>query len=299
MSDGADTGGLSGDLRELVVRSLRGNVDLLRRATELGRGVAGELKAAPPTPQDLVDRLARLNLHSLNLLTDYGQALAGELLSAAEKAFNPSAGRDAPGDVPAPAAEPDGTTTELRVEAVEGTLARTGFVIENRFSQPVSVALSATPFRTDAGDSAPASCIELDPASAVIAAGGDQLVIVEVELDAWFRTGVDYRSTIHVKGNPSREIALVLRALPRQTDPGKGGDAQASAGAPSTAPSAASAVDPPAAQPAEVTLSSAAAQAEASAPPRRAAHTRRPSAPKGGGTPEAPKPRGGRKPRGG
>jgi hypothetical protein len=205
------------ELRELVVRSIRGNVDLLRRATELGRGVAGELRAAPPAPQDLLDRLTRLNLQSLTLLTDYGQALAGELLGHAEKAFSPS------GRVPATDAgatdEAAAPLHEMRVEVVEGGTGRTGFVIENRFSQAVSVSMSVTPFRSAQGDTAPAACVEIDPPSAVVPPNGSQLVIVEVETEGWFRPGVDYRATIHVQGNPSREVPLVVHALPADGQP--------------------------------------------------------------------------------
>src|SRR5438045_13311 len=130
---------LAKDLKELLSKSIEGNLQLLTRVSGMVREGARVLRAGsvrPQQPAEIISRLVRLNLSYFSLLTKHGLAFADELTTITERALgiNPNAGS-------AVSAPP---RVEINLQARVGDTATAAFLVENSQQQTVKVSFEAS-----------------------------------------------------------------------------------------------------------------------------------------------------------
>lgn len=210
--EGADpprgAGEVGDELRRLVQRSFRGNVDFLQRASELTRTAARDARQEQLSADEVVKRLVRFNLDYYSLLTDYAQAFMGDVLALTERSLGGASSGSSGGSA--------GAT--IRAEGPPGSRVRTAFIVENRSNAAVTLGLSATDFRAGNRTVASAGLLHFDPPAPEVPPRGEATVVVVVELAKELEPGIEYRSTIRVAGTPDQELELIARAVEAEVE---------------------------------------------------------------------------------
>src|SRR5438445_13845922 len=81
---------LAEDLKDILSKSIEGNLQLLTRVSGMARKAADSVGANPVRPSqsgDIINRLVQLNLTYLSLLTEHGLSFADALATATERAL--------------------------------------------------------------------------------------------------------------------------------------------------------------------------------------------------------------------
>ena len=201
-------GEVGDELRRLVQRSFRGNVDFLQRASELTRTAARDARQEQLSADEVVKRLVRFNLDYYSLLTDYAQAFMGDVLALTERSLAGGPSGSVGGSASA----------TIRAEGPPGSRVRTAFIVENRSSATVTLGLSATDFRAGDRTVPSAGLLRFDPPAPEVPPRGEATVVVIVELAKDLEPGIEYRSTIRVAGTPDQELELIARAVETEVE---------------------------------------------------------------------------------
>jgi hypothetical protein len=207
-SNGTNDPPLAKELKDILARSIEGNLQLLTRVSGMVREGARALRAKsdqPKQPGEIVSRLVRLNLSYLSLLTKHGLAFADELTAATERAFNlkPSVETAAPS-----------SRVEINLHARVGETATAAFLIENNQPQIVDVSFAASQVFSRHGEPIPSGAVRFDPSRLSLEPQSQATVRALIDISPEFKPGELYLLQIQIVGFEQKEIWVGLNILP-------------------------------------------------------------------------------------
>jgi hypothetical protein len=207
-SNGTSDPPLAKELKEILARSIEGNLQLLTRVSGMVREGARALRASsaqPKQPGEVVSRLVRLNLSYLSLLTKHGLAFANELTSATERAFGLKP------DAETAAASP---RVEINLHARVGETATAAFLIENNQPQTVDVSFAASQVFSRQGEPLPSATVRFDPSRLALDPHLQATVRALIDISPEFKPGELYLLRVQIVGFEQKEIWIGLNILP-------------------------------------------------------------------------------------
>jgi hypothetical protein len=215
-------------LKVLVAENIAGSRQLVMRLRNIVREADEAVSAGRGRDRTdakvLLFRWLDFNLASYSVVNTHGLALLNGLLSAAQSTLIPA---------PAPARDPRSAAAlpvDLRLSGRDGERAATGFVIENRFDQPLSVTFESTTLVPTTGAALPASLVSFEPPTLVIEPRGQGIIQVVVTITSDFVVGQTYATTIRPLGFEAKELGLSVTVLPPAQAAGPSGPSPTEAG---------------------------------------------------------------------
>jgi hypothetical protein len=207
-TNGTNDPTLAKELKDILARSIEGNLQLLTRVSGMVREGARALRASsaePKQPGEIVNRLVRLNLSYLSLLTKHGLAFADELTTVTGRAFGlkPDAG---------PAAAPP--RVEINLNARVGDTATAAFLVENSQQQTLEISFEASPIVSRHGEPVRAVAVRFDPPRLILEPQVQATVRVLIDISPEFKPGELYLLRIRIAGFEQKEIWIGLNVFP-------------------------------------------------------------------------------------
>jgi hypothetical protein len=198
-------------LRELVSKNVDGNTQLLVRFSDFlkeASGVASAGSIGKTDAEELLSKWLDFNLAIYSVVNTQGLALLNGLLTAAQTTLLPhsTAVPKASGTVTQP--------IELHLSGRHGERATTSFVIENHFSQPLTITFESGMLTPPIGPTLPASVVNFEPTTLMIGPHGQGIARVAVTITADFVVGQTYKAKIRPLGFGATEFGLSLTILP-------------------------------------------------------------------------------------
>lgn len=216
-----ETEQLAQELREILTRSIEGNLQLLTHMSGMVRDAAESFTsgagAARQTPQpDVVaNRLIRLNLSYLSLLSKHGLAFANELLTVTGRTLDlKSAG--SPSNGSQDTASSDGPPVQIVVNAPVGETASAAFLIENTQGQPVEMGFEAGEVLSRQGRPVPNTAVRFDPESLHLKPRMQATVKAMIDITPDFVVGEQYFVRVRLVGFEKKEVWIGLNIMPGQ-----------------------------------------------------------------------------------
>lgn len=214
-SNGTTDPPLATELKDILARSIEGNLQLLTRVSGMVREGARALHASsaqPKQPGEIVSRLVRLNLSYLSLLTKHGLAFANELTTATERAFGLKPNAETA------AASP---RVEINLHARVGETATAAFLIENNQPQTVEVSFAASQVVSRHGEPLTSAAVRFDPPRLALEPQLQATVRALIDISPEFKPGELYLLRVQIVGFEQKEIWIGLNILPpAETAPG-------------------------------------------------------------------------------
>jgi hypothetical protein len=207
-TSGANEPSLAKELKDILARSIEGNLQLLTRVSGMVREGARALRAnsgQPKQPGEVVTRLVRLNLSYLALLTKHGLAFADELTTVTERALGLRA------NVQTPAAS---SRVEINLHARVGETATAAFLVENNQPQTLEVSFEASQIVSRGGEPIGTSAVRFDPPRLALEPQAQATVRALIDLSTDFKPGELYLARIRIVGFEQKEIWIGLTVLP-------------------------------------------------------------------------------------
>lgn len=207
-SNGTSDSPLAKELKDILARSIEGNLQLLTRVSGMVREGARALRASsaqPKQPGEIVSRLVRLNLSYLSLLTKHGLAFANELTTATERAFRLEPKAET-------AAAPPRVEINLHVRIGETAMA--AFLIENNQPQTVNVSFAASQVFSRHGEPVSSAAVRFDPPRLALEPQLQATVRALIDISPEFKPGELYLLQVQIVGFEQKEIWIGLNILP-------------------------------------------------------------------------------------
>jgi hypothetical protein len=205
---------LAGELREILTRSVEGNLELLTRVSNLARDAANSLGAnagrAQQQPGDVINRIVRLNLSYLSLLSKHGLAFADELTTVTERALGLKSSSASPTFAPGASPPP---RVEINLNARVGETAAGAFLVENTRPEPVHIAFEASQIVDRQNAPVEGAAVRFDPAALDLKPGTQVTVKVLIKISTEFKPGELYFSRIRIAGFDEKEVLIALNIL--------------------------------------------------------------------------------------
>lgn len=200
---------LAKELKDLLSKSIEGNLQLLTRVSGMVREGARVLRASsarPQQPGEIVSRLVRLNLSYFSLLTKHGLAFADELTTITERALGikPDAGA---------AASPP--RVEINLQARVGDTASAAFLVENSQQQTLEVSFEASQIVSRQGEPIRSPAVRFDPPRVTLKPHLQATVRALIDISPEFKPGELYLLRIRLVGFEQKEVWIGINVLPR------------------------------------------------------------------------------------
>ena len=212
---------LAEDLRDILTRSIEGNLQLLSRVSGLVRDAAGAITAgnarSPQQPGELANRLVRLNLSYLSLLSKHGLAFADELTTVTERTF----GLKTTATTEATRSPSTAPRVEINLNARVGDTAAGAFMVENTQQETLNVSFEASEIFSVQSEPIRSAGVRFDPPRLDLRPGLQAMVKVSIEITPEFKSGERYLFRIRLVGFEQKEVWIGLNILPPTEAPAK------------------------------------------------------------------------------
>ena len=217
MSDFADSTQVINEFRNLLAKSLQGNMQLFNRFTALAGDAAARFSSSAarsgtlPSLGETFGSLAQLNLSYWSTLNDHAFAFANDLASATERAFDLKPRSDS---------KTRNTKLEINLVAHPGERAVAAFQVENSLAQTFDVAFQAGDLVDASGARLKTKSIVFNPAALTLLPKTHAVVQVALDVPDKCENGKSYSLPIELIGFPMKTMTLRLHIVAPPTAQG-------------------------------------------------------------------------------
>jgi hypothetical protein len=212
-SGSSDRRALVDELKGLVAKKIRGDIEILERVSDLMRHSAQKTPETPPRDaKELLFQWLDLNLTWNALLNEHGQAFVKQALAAAEKSLGGS-----PVSPPDKMRlEPEARALEIKTSAALGETAVAPFAVENDYPNALEVNFYTYEVTGTGHLTLPLTSIQFHPEGLALPPRGRGMAEARIRLspDDGFEVGRTYCVGIKLSGYETRDVVLAVTVLP-------------------------------------------------------------------------------------